>query len=400
MAHRRSGKTTATINHLIRDAIQKPQTKYAFICPTYKQAKNIAWDILKEYARKVDGAEFNEAELRVDFKNGSRITLYGADYPDSLRGMGLWGVVFDEYSQQPSNIFTEIIRPALSDHQGYAIWIGTPKGKNEFYRLYEQAKKNEDWLSILLTANDTKIVPQTELEDAEKTMSPEEFRQEFMCSFDATIKGAYYAEQIAKARADGRIKIVPYDELIKVHTVWDLGVGDSTSIGFFQKVSNEVRLIDYYESSDKGLNHYIAYLDRKDYIYGKHFAPHDIQVRELSTGKSRLEIAKTLGITFEVLPIMAIEDGINAARLMWSRLWVDENRCQVFLDYISQYCKEWDDKHGMFKDRPRHDFTSHAADMLRYAAEAEKDFTNDELIEKQLQNFQRNNWRQNLNSTR
>ena len=125
------------LNHLIRDAMKINGGKFAFIAPTYKQAKNVAWDILKEYTRKIDGVIFNESELKADFANGSRITLYGSDSPDALRGMALWGVIFDEYSQQPRNVFTEIIRPALSDHKGYAIWIGTPKGKNAFYNLYQ-----------------------------------------------------------------------------------------------------------------------------------------------------------------------------------------------------------------------------------------------------------------------
>ena len=179
VAHRRSGKTTATINHLIRDAMNVNQSKYAFICPTYKQAKNIAWDILKEYAGKVDGVKFNESELRADFKNGSRITLYGADNPDSLRGLGLWGVVFDEYSQQPSNIFTEIIRPSLADHKGYAIWIGTPKGKNDFYRLYLRSQNDPDWFGELLSVDRSGLIDKKELDDAEKVMTPDEFQQEW-----------------------------------------------------------------------------------------------------------------------------------------------------------------------------------------------------------------------------
>ena len=368
VAHRRCGKTTASLNHLIRDAITKPNTRYAYISPTYKQSKNIAWDIIKESARKIDGATFNESELRADFANGSRITLYGSDNPDALRGMGLWGVIFDEYSQQPSNIFTEIIRPALADHKGYAIWIGTPKGKNDFYRLYEHSKTAEDWLGILLTVDKTGLIDEGELEDSKAIMTDDEFQQEWHCSFTAAIKGAYYAEELSKARKEERITRVDYDNSLPVYTYWDLGISDAMAIGFFQKINQEVRMIDYYEATDKGLNHYAKILQDKGYVYGRHIAPHDIQVRELSTGKSRLEIAKELGIDFEVLPNMPISDGINAGRLMFSRLWVDEVKCQKWLDYIAQYKREWDDAKGMFKDKPLHDFTSHSADMYRYSA--------------------------------
>jgi len=328
----------------------------------------VAWDILKQSVNKVYGSRVNESELRVDLLNGSRITLYGADNPDSLRGIGLDGVVFDEYSQQPSNIFTEIIRPALADRQGYAIWIGTPKGKNDFYRLYQQAKTNENWLSLLLTVDDTGLISKEELEDSRKVMTDDEYRQEWYCSFEAAIKGAYYAEEIAKARQEHRITTLSYERELPVYTYWDLGVSDSTAIGFFQKVNQEIRMIDYLESSDKGLDWYAKELKEKPYLYAKHIAPHDITVRELTTGKSRLEIAQGMGISFEILPKLAFSDGINAGRLMFSRLWVDETKCAQWLDYIAQYCREWDDSKGMFKDQPLHNFTSHSADMYRYTA--------------------------------
>jgi phage terminase large subunit len=374
--HRRSGKTVSSINHLIRDAMRIPQSKWAYIEPTYRQSKDIVWDILKHYAGKVDGVIFNEGELRADFANGSRIRLYGADNPDSLRGIGLWGVIFDEYSQQPSNIFTEIIRPALADHKGYAIWIGTPKGKNDFYRLYQHAISDSDWLGMLLTVDDTGIISQEELDDSRKVMTEDEYRQEWYCSFEASIKGAYYAEELSKARKEKRITKIDYDNSIPVFTVWDLGVSDAMAIGFFQKANQEVRMIDYYESTDKGLDHYAKVLQEKGYVYGKHIAPHDIAVREMTTGKTRQEIAKGLGINFDVLPLIALSDGIHAGRMMFSRLWVDETKCGMWLDYIGQYRREWDDKRGMFKDNPCHDFTSNAADMYRYSALAETMFSN------------------------
>jgi phage terminase large subunit len=366
--HRRAGKTTAVLNHLQRDATLTPNSRYAFIAPTYKQAKNIAWDLLKYYARPIPGVQFNEAELTATYPNGAKLTLYGADNPDSLRGIALWGVGFDEYSQQPSNIFSEIIRPALADHEGYAIWIGTPKGKNSFYELYEYGKTDNNWLSLLMTVEDTKILPQSELEDAKKIMTEDEYNQEFMCSFDAAIKGAYYSRELEQARKDGRITAVPHEALLKVHTWWDLGVGDSTSIGFFQIYGNQWRMIDYYEASGEGLQHYINVLREKGYQYGEHFAPHDIRVRELGSGKSRLEIAQELGLDFSIAPNMAIDDGINAVRMRFNTLWIDSDKCKRFIEAISQYRKEFNDKMGDYKPKPLHDWTSHAADMLRYWA--------------------------------
>jgi phage terminase large subunit len=379
--HRRAGKTTAVLNHLQRDALLTPDSRYAFIAPTYKQAKNIAWDLLKYYARPIPGVEFNEAELTAKYPNGSRLILYGADNPDSLRGIALWGVGFDEYSQQPSNIFTEIIRPALADHEGYAIWIGTPKGKNELYNLYEYAKTDDKWMAMLLTAEDTKILPKEELEDARKTMTEEEYQQEFMCSFEASIKGAYYAKELERARLEKRITDVPHEALLKVHTWWDLGVGDSTCIGFFQVYGTQWRLIDYYEASGEGLQHYINTLKDRDYQYGEHFAPHDIKVRELGSGKSRYEIAQELGLQFNVAPNVAIDDGINAVRMRFNTLWIDQEKCKRFIEAISQYRKEWNDKMGEYKPHPLHDWTSHAADMLRYWAVT--NFTGERDVERE-----------------
>lgn len=395
--HRRAGKTIACINHLIRDAIKTKESRFAYIAPTYKQAKNIAWDYLKHYSFPIPQIKINESELRIDYPNGSRITLYGADNPDSLRGLALWGVIFDEYSQQPSNIFSEIIRPALADHFGYAIWIGTPKGKNEFYRLYEQAKTDDKWLAMLLTVDDTHLIPETELEDAKKVMTNDEFLQEWFCSFEASIKGAIYAYELDELRKNNRIQPNLYEKALKVHTVWDLGKGANMAIGFYQKVFNQLRKIDYWEGSgDQTIPDAIKVIQNKPYVYGKHFAPHDIDVIDLSTGVSRKESAKKLGINFEVVPKLAVEDGIHAGKLIFPRLWVD-SKCTLWLDAISQYKRDWDDNRGMFKDNPLHDWTSHAADEYRYASIVESDMTNEDQRDKQQHQFQINEQQYNPN---
>lgn len=366
--HRRAGKTVASLNQLQKDAIKNENSKYAYIAPTYKQAKNVAWDLVKHYARPIPGVIFNEAELRVDYPNGSRIQLFGSDNPDSLRGMAFNGVIFDEYSQQPPKVFTEIIRPALADTQGYAIWIGTPQGKNDFYRLYEQACTDKRFFVLRLKASESDILSAEELREAASQMTEEEYQQEFECSFEAAIQGAYYSKQLSQAYRDGRITNVPYDEMLPVHTWWDLGVGDATAIGFFQTVNAEWRMIDYYEASGEALSHYVQVLNQKGYTYGQHHAPHDIQVRELGSGKSRLHTAQGLGVNFHIVPNLSVEDGINAARMHFSKLWIDDQKCQPFLEAISQYRKEWNERLGEWKNKPLHDWTSHAADMLRYWA--------------------------------
>jgi phage terminase large subunit len=375
--HRRAGKTVAAVNHLIRAALINEKTKYAYIAPTYKQAKNIAWDALKEYSRVVPGVKYNESELRCDFPNGSRITLYGADNPDSLRGITLWGVIFDEYSQQPSNIWTEIISPTLSSTEGWAVWIGTPKGKNAFYRLYEDHITDELWYTAILRASESGILSEGELAIQRSNMTADEYEQEYECSWSAAIKGAYYARELQTAREQGRITRVPYDESLLVHTWWDLGVGDNMTILFVQVAGNESRFIDCYSATGEGFKHYAKVLKEKPYAYGKHFAPHDIAVRVMGeNAHSRLEIARSLGIRFETkregeketsaVPRLSIDDGINAARMRFNEVWIDQTRCAPFIDALTHYRKEWNDTMGDFKPTPLHDWSSHFADAFRY----------------------------------
>ena len=400
--HRRAGKTTAVLNHLQRDCIRIAKSQFAYIGPTYKQSKRVAWDIVKEIARPIPGIVFNESELTVKYPNGSKLILVGSDNPDALRGMKLWGAGFDEYSQQPSNIFSEIISKCLADTLGYAIFFGTPKGKNEFYRVFQAAQGNPEWISIFKTIDDSLRDEQGQtidnlrqaLEDDRKLveqglMTDEEFQQEWYCSFSAAIKGAYYAKQIAKLHTDGRFKVIPYDQAIPVHDVWDLGVGPKLAIGFYQRVGNQTQMIDYWEGQEnEGIPQAIKALKDKPYIYGKHFAPFDINATDIGTGKKRIEIAKALGWKFQVIPLLKIDDGIEAGRLFFGRLYVDSIHCQLWLDAVSQYRQEWDESRGMFKETPYHDWTSHPADVHRYASLVENKMTNFSEITENLKNYQ------------
>lgn len=416
--HRRAGKTTAILNHLQRDALKTPNSQYAFIATTYTQVKMIAWDIAKEISRDIPGVQhLNTAPFTVIYPNGSKLYLLGSDNPDSLRGLALWGGGQDESSQQPSKLFTEVISKALADHQGYWIWAGTPRGKNQFFKTYQTGLANPDQYTVIFkTIDDTlenEIGETVEnlrksLEDDRKLvelgeMTQEEFDQEWYCSFEAAIRGAYYSKEISKARIDGRIKTVPYDPILKVHTVWDLGVGKNLAIGFYQALGNERRKIDYWEGNEKdGIPEAAKVLQNKPYIYGKHFAPHDIKAVEQGTGKTKIETAAKLGIKFEVVPNIGVDNGIKAGKLMFARLWVDESNCADWLDAMSQYHQEWDDARGMFLEIPYHNWTSHAADEYRYAAIIENLMTNDDELAqiKKEQRMQRNEAKFRQESTR
>lgn len=373
VAHRRAGKTVARINKLIKAAVtcEKPNPRFGYLAPYYIQAKDIAWSYLKEYCAPIlaMGGRVNESELSVTFAhNNATIRLYGAENAERLRGLYFDGIAGDEAQDISPSVLTAIIMPALSDRQGWLDLSGTPKGwGNLLGQSFKQSQNNPEWFCQVLKASQTGIIPSEELNRLRSMMPENEYEQEFECSFDAAITGAYYAGELRKAEAEGRITSVPHDPMLKTYTAWDLGISDSMTIWFWQMVGKEIRVIDYYEASGFGLDHYAKVLQERGYLYEKHFAPHDIQVRELSSGKSRLEIARGLGINFTPLENLPIADGINAARMTLPRCWFDKNKTAVGVDAIRQYREKIDEKRQI-SFGPLHDWTSHAADAFRYLA--------------------------------
>lgn len=372
VCHRRFGKSVWAINHLLMRALNaKNRPRYAYFAPLLKQAKTIAWDYLKHFSASVPGWVPNETELRVDYPNGARIRLLGADNPDSQRGVYLDGVILDEAAQMPPSLFSEILRPALSDRKGWCIWLGTPKGRGEFYQRYQKAQHDSAWHAALYKAGETGILDADELASARSMMSEDEYEQEYNCSWSAALKGAYFSAELAAARKaiPCRITKVPHHPGSNVETWWDLGMDDSTAIWFTQDVGREIHAIDYYEASGEGLGHYRDLLNRlkteRGYRYGAHHGPHDLAVRELGSGKSRVETAAEMGIHFAVVPRVEHKaDAIQAARNLLGHLWIDEVRCARGILCLEAYRKEWDDRLQVFRDKPRHDDASHAADAL------------------------------------
>jgi len=370
VAHRRAGKTVARINELVKGALtcQKPEPRFAYVAPLFTQAKDVAWSYLVRFTSVIPGVSKNESELRVDFPNGGRVRLYGADNYERMRGIYLDGCSLDEYGIMDPRAWSEVIRPALSDRLGWADFIGTPNGRNHFYDLYELARNDPDWYVALLKASETGLLSPEELADARKFMTDDQYRQEFECDFQAGVHGAYYGKEMAYLEAEKRFTSVPYEPSVPVHTAWDLGIDDSTAIWCVQVVGREVRVIDYYENSGEGLAHYANWLRSKPYSYGDHYLPHDAEVKELGTGRSRVETLAGLGVRARVVPAQSVEDGINAARLLLPKCWFDAAKCDRGIKALQQYRHEWDEKLKAFKNRPLHDWTSHAADAFRYLA--------------------------------
>ena len=341
--------------------------RYAYIAPTFKQAKSIAWDYIKQFTHKIPGVRFNETELRVDLPNKARITLLGSENCDGLRGIYLDGCVIDEYANVNDRLFPEIIRPALSDRKGFCIFIGTPQGmNNNFYELFQHAKGADDWFYFKAKASETKVVDQDELTKAKEVMGENKFKQEFECDWIANIEGSIYGKTLAKMENQRQITRVPYDPSLPVNTAWDLGVSDHSAIIFFQQLGRSINIIDYHEERGQGMPHFIELVKNKEYIYKDHFAPHDIEVTDFSNGKTRREVAYQLGIRFKVVPKLPLEDGIHATTMTLPRCWIDVDHCKKLIDALRHYHRKYLDKNRMFRSKPVHDWSSHACDALRY----------------------------------
>ncbi len=371
VCHRRFGKTVCAINHLLKRAIEekKPNPRLAYIAPTYRQAKNVAWDYLKQFSEKIPGTKYHETELRCDLPNGARISLLGAENYSSIRGIYLDFAVIDEVADCPEALFPEVIRPALSDRKGGCTFIGTPQGHNYFHDLWEAAASTNGWERAMYKASETGIVDDDELEAAKATMTIDQYNQEFECSWIANVPGSVYGAELQESDDAERITSVPYIQDQRVETFWDIGMHDYTAIWFMQSVGRgDIHVIDYYQNQGEGFPHYARVLDEKNYLYGQHYGPHDLEVRELGTGKSRREAAYSLGINFRTVPRLPVEDGIHAARLLIPRCHFDRDNCRDGLEALRHYHRAYNEKTRKFRDAPVHDWSSHGADAFRTAA--------------------------------
>lgn len=383
--HRRSGKDKTNIADVAPRMLLKSVCLVKYVYPTLVMGRENLWDGIgsdgfryKEHIpEKIRASKPNDTLMKMPIVNGSLFQIGGSDRPDSLRGGNPKLFIFSEWAEQDPYTW-DVVEPILKENGGIAVFNTTPKGDNHARALFEYAKNNPLWHVELLTAKDTKLWTPQQLEDILKdiikrfeamgrSQSEAEayFEQEYMCSFKSPVIGSYYGDNIRKAEAENRVTIVPKNDSIQVNTAWDLGIDDSMTIWFYQTVGQEIHIIDYYENSGEGLAHYAMKLQEKSYVYGHHFAPHDIAVRELGTGKSRLEIAKSLGIRFETAPNLPIDDGINAARALFSRCWFDKDKCSRGINALKNYRKEWDEKNKVFRTTPKHDWASHGADAFR-----------------------------------
>jgi hypothetical protein len=355
----------------------KEDGRYAYIAPYYSQAKTIAWDYLLKFSQPVL-ARANQSELWVELVNGARIRLFGADTGENLRGLYLDSVVLDEYADMKPSIWGSVVRPLLADRGGSATFIGTPKGHNQFWDVYNNATQDPDWYVKTLRASQTGLLPDYELADAAKMMSQDQYLQEFECDFESAILGAFYGKEMRQLTDQGRITEVKHDPMFKVHTAWDLGYSDDTAIWFFQVIHGEIRLLDYHYSNGQPVAFYAGVVQSREvercYDYGYHYLPHDARAKTLASNRSVIEqLGDKLPVkSLRIVPNLGLQDGIQASRLALTRAWFD-HKCADGIECLRQYQREYDEDKKVFRDKPRHDWTSHGADAFRYLSIVWKD---------------------------
>lgn len=363
------GKTVACVNELVIRALytKKTNARYSYICPTYTQAKDVAWTYLKD-ATKAFATQIRESDLRVVLPNGAWITLYGSDNQDRLRGIYHDGLICDEFGDCRPSLWGEILLPALLDRDGWACFIGTPRGKNHFYHIYERSRKDAGWYSYLMPASQSGVLNEVALSEMRAQVSDEEYEQEMECSFSAAVRGTFYANLINAQEARGRIKpaACEYDPEQRVNVACDIGFSDSTALWFWQPRPDGLAVIDYYEAQGKDLAHYFSVLMDKGYHYETIWLPHDARAKTLQTGRSTVEQFLEHKLPIRIVPRLSVQHGIDAVRKVLPRCWIDTNKCYDGVEALRAYRRKYDEINKCYSDKPLHDHASDGADAFRY----------------------------------
>ncbi len=370
------------MNELIARATYstKKRPNYAYIGPILKQAKKVAWEYLKEYTKGLVD-KVSESELYVRLKhNGAVITICGADNPDSFRGQYFDGVVLDEYADMHPGVWGSILVPALSDRQGWAVFIGTPKGKNHFFKIWDDAKTKQNWWRFILRASESGILSSVDLEIARGEMAEDEYAREYECDFNAAVPGTYYAQLINTLEKRGQIYTADaeYSEDSGIRVASDLGRSDSTALWFYQPRPDGIALIDYEESHGQDIDHYVDLLATKPYLYSHFYVPHDARAKTLATKKSAIEqfdeafktklkraVHPEAGRVVQIVPKLDLHDGIQAVRKTLPSCYFHP-RTEKGVECLRAYRREWDEAAKVFIDSPVHDWASHGSDAFRY----------------------------------
>lgn len=372
VCHRRFGKSVFSICHQIDKVVRNnlPAPRAAYIAPTFGQAKRVAWDYAKKYTHPIPGTTPHEQDLRIDFAhNDGRMSLLSGEDYSRIKGIYLDDVILDEYADMDPAVWTEAVRPTLNDRKGSAIFIGTPKGQNNFHKLYEYATQSGDpeWFGAMYKASETGIIDSDELASAQRSMSEDEYQQEYECSFNAGLTGAYFAKELQKAENEGRIGNFPYDPALSVDMYYDLGINDTTAIWFIQTNRGRHFAINYYEICGASIPEIIADIKKNPYDFGKTFLPHDANARDLSTGKAQVQAFYDHAIRkVTIVPrVGSKREGINAARTILPMTHFDREKCKKGLSSLANYQRRWNSKNNVFEESPLHNWASNGADAFQ-----------------------------------
>ena len=388
--HRRAGKDDVMMHWAAVSAMERPAS-YWHCLPEFGQGRKAIWTAVNPVTgmRRIDEAfpeairaNTNDQEMFIRFKNGSTWQIVGSDRYNNLVGAGVAGVTFSEFALANPSAWG-YIRPMVEANNGWAAFISTPRGRNHFRDLYQMATENPDWFAETLSITDTGALTPKQIKDSlaeyialyGEDIGRAQFMQEYECSFNAAILGAFYAREMVAIRSEGRIDAV--EALPRpVHRAWDIGVRDDTSIWWFQVVGGQVYILDCYTANGVGVDHYAEVIEQRrkehGWIDGTDFVPHDAKVKEWGTGRTRVETMQGLGLHPQVVPMAGLLDGINAARQTLPRC-VFHPRCEeVGISALEQYRREWDDDNKVFKQNPLHDWSSHVSDAFRYLSMAWK----------------------------
>lgn len=384
VCHRRMGKTVACVGDLIVRALhtKKRNARFGYVAPFRQQAKEIAWQYLKDMTNGIRKGNPRESELRVKFPNGAWITLYGADNPDALRGMYFDGIILDEFGDMRPSLMGEVVLPCLADRKGFLVVIGTPKGRNQFYDYHKMARDDDGWYYMLAKASETGIIDEEELQRLRDTMTEDQYDQELECSFDAALPGTFYADMINRLDEKGHIVTEEhlYNPEQKVHVAADVGLRDSTAWWFWQPRPDGIAIIDYHEASGQFLDYYLGMLHGKGYDYHEIWLPHDAKAKTLSTRRSTVEQLRAPStvrpdlyteedrLPIRMVPKLGIQHGIDAARMILPKCWFDYTNCAAGLDALRSYRRQYHEHTKAYSDTPLHDWASNGADAFRYLA--------------------------------
>lgn len=369
VCHRRAGKTVACINDLVAKALRtkKKAARYAYIAPFYRQAKDVAWEYLKEATKDV-AVKVRNSELRVELPNGAWITLYGADNPDTLRGLYFDGVILDEFGDCRPSLWAEVILPTLMDRRGWAVFIGTPKGKNHFFYMNKRAIDEEAWFQMTLRASESGLLDPDDLNEMRGQMTEDQYQQEMECSFEAAVRGTYYADLVAAMEQNGQMASHPWDSSQPVFAASDLGFTDSTAFWFWQLAPDGIKMIDYEEADGKPLTYYFDMLREKGYSYETIWLPHDAVAKSLQTGRSTIEQFISADFPCRIVPKLSVQHGIDAARKVLPNLVFDQVACFEGIEALRAYRRSYNEATKQFSKSPVHDWASNGSDAFRYFA--------------------------------